>query len=140
MDEAGRPSLDELPRGYRFPPVTYTLDPDWVAEYLSAVEDAATPALGAGLVPGMALATLAVRALLEQVRLPPGAVHLSQEVQLQRAVQAGERVTAEASIVSRGERQGWLLLTIEMAARDARGEPVMTGRATLGMPVEGATP
>ncbi len=82
----------------------------------------------------MAVVALGARALFEGAALPPGAVHLGQEIDLLRPVREGERLSASARVVSRGERQGWVLTSIEMKVEDGDGEPVMTGRATLTMP------
>jgi len=134
------PRLDQLPKGHRFAPTTYTLDDAWVDAYLAATEDVTTAALEPQAVPPLAVLALAVRALLEQARLPEGSLHLSQEMACHRLPRRGETVTAEAAIVSRGERQGWLLLGIELTVRDQRGDPVVSGRATLGVPSGGARP
>ncbi len=134
------PGLDQLPRGHRFAPASFALAGDWVDAYLQAVEDATTPALAPETVPPLATLALAVRALLEQAHLPEGTLHLSQEMACHRAPRRGETVTAEAAIVSRGERQGWLLLSIELTVRDRQGDPVVSGRATLGVPSGGARP
>jgi|FaiFalDrversion2_1042247.scaffolds.fasta_scaffold01775_4 hypothetical protein len=131
------PSLDQLPRGHRFAPTAYPLDEAWVEAYLQAVEDATTPALAPQAVPPVAVLALAVRALLEQARLPPGSLHLSQELTCHRLPHRGQTVTAQATIVSRGERQGWLLLGIELLVEGEGGEPLVSGRATLGLPAGG---
>ncbi len=128
------PRLDTLPKGHQLPPLAFELSPDWVREYVAAVEDGAIGALEEGLVPPMAVVALGARALFEGAALPPGAVHLGQEVELLRPVRRGERLSASARVVSRGERQGWVLMGIEMKVEDQGGDPVMTGRATLTMP------
>ena len=85
----------------------------------------------------MAAAALAVRSMLEGAELPPGAIHLGQEMALLKSVRVGERLSVSARIASRGERQGWILMGIEMDVEDRDGSPVMQGRALLTMP---ATP
>jgi len=133
------PRLDTLPKGHDLPATTFELSPEWVGEYVAAVEDEAIGALGPGLVPPMAVAALAVRALLERAALPPGAVHIGQEMTFLRAARIGEKLSASARIVSRGERQGWLLMGIDLSV-NGDGGPVMEGRATLTMPAaEGAS-
>ena len=128
------PRLDALAKGHDLPASAFELTPEWVREYVAAVEDEAIGLLGTELVPPMAVAALAVRALLERAALPPGAVHIGQEMTFRRAVRAGERLSASARIVSRGERQGWLLMGIDLSV-DGEGGPRMEGRATLTMPV-----
>ena len=128
------PRLDTLARGHELPATTFELTPEWVREYVAAVEDEAIGTQGPELVPPMAVAALAVRALLERAALPAGAVHIGQEMTFLRAARIGERLSASARIVSRGERQGWLLMGIDLRVT-SEGGPVMEGRATLTMPV-----
>ncbi|HEU4760052.1 MAG TPA: MaoC family dehydratase [Dehalococcoidia bacterium] len=126
-------SLDTLPRGHQLPASSFGVSPDWVREYVEATEDEATPALDPDLVPPMALAALTIRSLLESAALPAGALHAGQELAFRRPVRAGERLNASASISGRGERRGWLLVTVDLSVADESGEPVMTGRARVTM-------
>ena len=128
------PSLDALPKGYQMPPFTFELSPDWVREYAAAVEDEAIGALDEGLVPPMAVAALAVRSLLEGAEFPPGTIHLGQEMALLKPVRLGERLSVSARVASRGERQGWVLIGIDLNVEDGEHGPVMEGRALLTMP------
>jgi len=131
------PRLDALPKGHQMPPSTFEMSPEWVREYVAAVEDKAIGALDGGLVPPMAVAALAVRSLLEGAELPPGAIHLGQEMALLKPVRVGERLAVQARVASRGERQGWIVMGIELNVEDEDHGPVMTGRALLTMPAGG---
>jgi acyl dehydratase len=130
-----KPSLESLSKGHTFAATTFELTPEWVKSYIGSVEDGAIGALGGDAVPPMAVAALSIRALLEQAALPPGAVHLGQELRFQRPVSAGDSLVARASIISRGERQGWALLGIDLQVEDGAGRQVMTGRSTLTFPL-----
>jgi len=57
-----------------------------------------------------------------------------------RPVSVGERLAARAAVISRGERQGWVLMGVELAVDDASGEVVMEGRATVTFPSGGSDP
>ena len=133
------PRLDTLARGHELPPSAFELSPEWVRQYVAAVEDEAIGLLGPDLVPPMAVAALAVRALLERAALPPGAVHIGQEIAFRRAARVGERLSASARVVSRGERQGWVLMGIDLSV-EGEGGPVMEGRATVTMPAAAEAP
>ncbi|MEK7246966.1 MAG: MaoC family dehydratase [Chloroflexota bacterium] len=128
-------SLASLPKGYEFPPATFSLTREWVAEYVTAVGDEAIGALSDGFVPPMALATQSIRALIEASPLPDGALHAGQELSFKRAVRIGEALTANARIVSRGERAGWVLMSVDFNVL-AGGDSVMTGRGTITFPVD----
>lgn len=127
------PRLDTLAKGHELPLSAFELSPEWVRQYVAAVEDGAIGLQGPELVPPMAVAALAVRALLERAALPPGAVHIGQEMTFRRAARVGERLSASARVVSRGERQGWVLMGIDLSV-EGEGGPVMEGRATVTMP------
>jgi acyl dehydratase len=131
------PALDSLPKGHVFPTCAFELTPEWVGAYAAATEDTETATLGGDLVPPMAIASLAVRALLDAASLPEGTVHVAQDVTFQRAARVGDSLSVDARILSRGERQGWLLMGIELAVATRDGEPVLRGRATITTPAGG---
>jgi acyl dehydratase len=82
----------------------------------------------------MAVAALALRSLMEQMTLPAGAIHGSQELGFVRAVEAGERITCRAWLAHRSQRAGWWILAVGMEGADESGEPVLTGRLTVMVP------
>jgi acyl dehydratase len=105
-----------------------------VKAYVEAVDDRAIYGIGADLVPPMAVAALSIRALIEASPLPPGTLHAGQELSFRRAVKIGDDLSVTARVISRGERAGWVLMSIDIGA-SANGEQVMTGRATITFPV-----
>ena len=128
-------TLAALPKGYEFPKTTFTLSREWVDAYVDAVGDAAITGLKADAVPPMAIAALSIRALIEAWPLPPGTLHAGQELSFRRAIRVGEELSVGARVVSRGERVGWVLMSIDLDV-SADGDLVMTGRGTLTFPVE----
>jgi acyl dehydratase len=126
-------TLAALPKGYEFPPAAFTLSPEWVSAYIDAVGDSAITNVAPGLVPPMAVAALAIRAMIEASPLPPGTLHAGQELSFRRAVSVGEALSVGARVVSRGERAGWVLMSVDLDV-SAGGEQVMSGRATITFP------
>jgi len=131
------PSLATLDKGYRFAPVEFGLSHEWVQSYVNAVGDQAIAGVGA-YAPPMSLAALAIRALLEQSSLPPGSIHVGQELSFLRPAAVGERLYVRAGVFSRGQRQGWVVMGVGLAVVDAADKVVMDGRATITFPL--ATP
>lgn len=129
-------TLATLPKGHEFPVATFTLERSWVDAYAAATGDNTTFALGEDLVPAMALATLSIRALLTPGMLAPGTLHAGQEVSFTRALKVGEEVAVAARIVSRGERAGWVLMSVDLEAQSG-DDIVMSGRATVSFPQDG---
>jgi len=128
-------TLAAFAKGHTFPPIALDLSERWVRIYVEAVEDGAIEQAGA--VPPMALAARAIGALLESAGLPDGTVHVAQDLTFHRLVNPGETLTATARILSRGERQGWVLLGVALTVSD-REASVMDGRATLTFPADSA--
>jgi hypothetical protein len=95
-------TLAALPKGHEFPSTTFTLSPDWVVAYVNAVDDAAIRDVGSALLPPMAVAALSIRAMIEASPLPPGTLHVGQELAFHRAVGIGEQLTVGA----RGDQDG----------------------------------
>lgn len=128
-------TLAALPKGYEFPPTTFTLSPEWVGTYIDAVEDSAIESVSADSVPPMAIAALSIRALIEASPLPSGTLHAGQELAFRRAIRVGAELSVGARVVSRGERAGWVLMSVDLDV-SAAGEQVMSGCATITFPVE----
>jgi acyl dehydratase len=53
-------------------------------------------------------------------------------------VAAGDTLSASAEVISRGERQGWVLMSVSLAVRDQTQAKVMDGKATITFPLDGA--
>ena len=112
----------------------WVVDDQFVQEYLGAVEDR-SPIYGeVDAVPPLALAARALGALLEELSLPPGAIHGAQELDCRRMVRHGEEVSCIAR-PSRPMRRGdWQFLTFDFTLYGANDEPVVSGKSTVLIP------
>lgn len=124
-------SLADLPRGHEFAETRFELSREWVAKYRAAVEDESSDPSDD---PPLSLATLSIRALLDEAALPSGAIHVSQQMSFSLGRQSGDVVVAKARVASRGERAGWVLMAIELEVEDDTGTPMMNSRATITFP------
>ena len=124
-------SLADLSKGHEFAETRFELTREWVAQYRAAVEDDSSDPSDA---PPLSLATLSIRALLDEAALPSGAIHVSQEMSFSLGGQSSDFVVAKARVASRGERVGWVLMAIELEVEDETGTPMMNGRATITFP------
>lgn len=129
-------TVADLEKGHKFPPVQFDLSRAWVSGYVEAVGDTAISRLGSDVVPPMAIAALALHALLQHAALAPGTIHAGQEVTFHQVAHIGDELSVKANVGSRGERAGWVLMSVDLAASGPAGE-VMTGRATITYPVGG---
>jgi N-terminal half of MaoC dehydratase len=139
LTSANLPNVADLPRGHEFSATRFRLGADDVRRYLEAVEDRSN-AYGHGpegpaWVPPLAVAALALRAVLEQVELPAGALHAGQEVEFRRPVPVGASLRLQARVAQRSEMRGAVVSVIEFDVRqDGSTAPAVVGRATVIVP------
>jgi len=128
-------SLADLPKGHEFAETRFKLTEEWVAEYVRAVDDEVIGSVAGFGFPPLALAACSVRALLEQAGLPDGAIHVGQELNFSLNCEGEPQVVARARIASRGERQGWVLMGIDLSVASESGAQIISGRTTITFPV-----
>jgi hypothetical protein len=139
LTPANLPSVADLPRGYELPAARFRLDADDVRRYLEAVEDRSNAygqgPEGSAWVPPLAVAALALRAVLQQVELPAGALHASQDVEFRRPVPPGVALRSRARVAQRSEMRGAVVSVIEFEVEE-EGTPgaAVVGRATVVAP------
>ena len=139
LTPANLPNAADLPRGYELPAAHFRLGADDVRRYLEAVEDCSN-AYGQGpegpaWLPPLAVAALALRAILEQVELPAGALHAGQEVEFRHPVPVGASLCARARVAQRSEMRGAVISVIEFdVAEEGSATLAVVGRATVIAP------
>jgi hypothetical protein len=107
-----------------------------VSAYLAVLQAAPVQEKGGGraLVTPGAAATIALGALLEQITLPPGTLHSSQEVRAHRPLPADAETVCRASVSNRSSRGGTTFLTLDFSLSTPAGEVALDGSATLLVP------
>ena len=116
---------------------SYTLDAGVVAKYVRAVGDE-SGAYGGGdhgdLAPPMAVAALGLRGVVEDLVIPGGTLHTSQELEFMGAVKVGEELRCQATVLQNSVRGDRRFLIVGLSADDRAGRTVMTGKSTLVLP------
>ena len=92
------------------------------------------------VVPPLAQGALLLGALMEQMALPPGALHTGQEFAFLRAVAPGEPLEGRIAVAQHSERRGSVIAAFDLELRDADGEPVLRGRSTVIAPARAEGP
>jgi acyl dehydratase len=119
-----------LRRGDTLPGSRFTASAADVATYLAATGE--PEGRWGELVPPLALGAWTIAAVLEQLPLPPGAVHAAQEFTFLAPVAVGTTLDVTLEVAQQSVRQGTHLLVI--AAELRAGHPVLAGRATIAAP------
>jgi len=133
---AKQPKLEyhQMEVGYEFPPASYKLDASMVSTYLKAVEETSRLYQDTELVPPMAIAAYAMAALSQGISLPPGTIHVNQELEFLDTVSVRDTITCQAK-VSRKQNRGRLhLMTIDLDVFNQNQKKVLAGKVGFVLP------
>ena len=129
-------AYQNLKAGQEFPPAAFQVDSATVSDYLKAVEENSVIYRGTGIVPPMAVAALALKALINAISMPPGTIHVSQEFEFMATVNTQDILTGRAR-VSRVQERGKLhLITVDIDVANQKQESVLAGKTGFILPVE----
>jgi acyl dehydratase len=110
---------------------SWTITQESVRQYLNAVGDTLPLYAETGLAPPLALAAYSLRALLQKLNLPPGAIHSLQELETLRVVRFGEEITGIAHLERPRSRREMQFITVRYTLLDRDGQKVLTGKSTV---------
>lgn len=130
-----RVDYGELTTGYEFEPAQFRLDGASVSAYLDAVEGDRSIYEKDSIVPPMAVAALAMTAMSSGLSLPPGAVHVSQDLQFSSLASINEPLTSRARVSRKVERSKFRMLTININVFNQKQVPVLTGETSFILPL-----
>ena len=120
--------------GLELEEVHFTLDDSLIGEYLFVVDDRSDIYEGTRLVPPSAVAALGVRTFLERLTLPPGTIHVAQELTIHSSAICGQRVSCRATVARSSQRRDGRFLVLEFTVTDNLAQPILDGRTTLMVP------
>ncbi len=126
--------LINLTTGFCFPPVSYEINQDSVIAYLNAVDDKSKIYEENNCVPPMAVAALAIAAMGNQIELPAGSIHVSQEYSFNNLIRLGEHLTSYASVKRNIERSKLHILNIEIKIENEKKEVAISGETGFILP------
>jgi hypothetical protein len=124
----------QLNAGYEFSPVTHRLDPARVFTYCNAVDENAGLYQEAKVVPPMAIAAFAMAALSENISLPPGTIHVSQEIEFKGTTAVDETIISYAKVSRKQDRGKLHLMTIELSVLNQDKREVLAGKTSFILP------
>ena len=114
------------------------MEADAVTRYVEAVGDESgvfDSANKDAVVPPMAVAALTLGGVVNDLAIPGGTLHTSQELEFKGAVQVGETLKCIATVVQNSVRAGRRFLVVRLEVGDSGGRQVMSGRSTITLPV-----
>jgi hypothetical protein len=126
---------EKLTTGYEFVPSGFSIDAESVDKYLDAVDGSKGIYKKNNSVPPMSRAALAMTAMAEGLSMPPGAIHVSQEITFRNSARINENLTSHARvnrIVKRGKLH---MLSIGINVINDKNIPVLEGETSFILPV-----
>jgi len=127
-------SFDQLAVGYEFPLTSYELSKSVIGKYLEAV-GGQQDFLTSGIIPPLAIAAYAMTALSQSFSVPKGAIHAAQELEFLKSVPIGTTISCSGKVVQKVQRGQLYLLVLEINAVNQNKEKVLSGKATVAVPV-----
>jgi hypothetical protein len=125
----------ELTTGYEFAPVDFRPNGEMVTAYLGAIEGDKHFYEKNKTVPPMAVAALSMAAMAKGMSLPPGTVHVSQELHFLNLVSINEALTSYAKVNRKVERGKFNMLTVGINVVNQEHATVMAGETSFILPL-----
>lgn len=135
MSEPEKLEYHQLEVGYEFRPAQYKLDKPIVDIFLKAVEETSSLYQTTELVPPMAVAARAMATLADSISLPPGSIHVSQELEFVDTVNCGETINCKAKVLRKQERGGLRLMVVGLDVFKQNQKRVLSGKTSFVLPV-----
>lgn len=125
---------EKLTTSYEFPVTSFCLDRKMVKAYLDATEDNNRLYAEQQIIPPMAIAALSMAAMSTGLVLPPGTIHVSQELEFLDTVNINEILTSHARVNRKMERGKFNMLTIGINVLNQRKTTVLAGETSFILP------
>jgi acyl dehydratase len=127
---------EKLNTGDELPAASFCLDSRMVKAYLEATKDNHPIYEEQQIVPPLAILARCMAVISSGLTLPPGTIHVSQELNLLATVNINEVLTSYASVKRKIERGKFRLLNIGIRVLNEKGISVLTGECSFMLPSE----
>ena len=128
-------AYEKLTTGHEFEPSVFRIDSISAGKYLDAVSGDKSIYAKDSAVPPMSIAALAMTAMAEGLSMPPGAVHVSQDIKFLNQVKVDDKLTSHARvnrIVKRGKIH---MLSIGINVVNDKNISVLSAETSFILPV-----
>ena len=134
MPEPQKIEYHQLSANFEFPSNSFCLDTATVTNYLKAVDDTSPFFANSELIPPLVIAAHALAALSRGMSLPPGSIHVSQELEFTGTARVNDTLTSHARVTRKQDRGKIRLLAIDLNVMNQDHETVLTGKTSFILP------
>ena len=129
--------MQQLQIGEGFTVGPFHLDAAAVEAYLSSTEGDSSFYESLEAVPSMAVVGRTLGALTERLAMPPGSVHIGQDIEFLDTAGVGQELICSTKVARTSNRGGWRVMVLELTVH-AEERTVLTGKTTVMLPLEEA--
>jgi acyl dehydratase len=137
MPEQAKAEYHQLHVGFEFPPHKFILDASTVSAYLEATRETNEIYRLENLVPPMAVTAFAMASLVEALTVPPGTIHVSQELEFLKLVHVDDVITCFSKVSRKQDRGGLHLMNTDITVTNQNQEKVLIGKVGFIIPDSG---
>lgn len=112
---------------------SYNIDNRMIEQYITAVQDTSFQN-DDSFVPPMCISALSLRGAIEDLKIPSGTLHASQEITFIKPVSINQSLSCHAKISSNTLRGDWRFMAIVLSVTDMNEIEVMSGKSTIMLP------
>jgi len=131
MSDQQHLDFSQLEAGHQFPPASYVLEPGLIDSYLTATTEMNTIYAEKSVVPPTAVAAYALAALASEMKIPPGTIHTSQEIESVASVHVNDTITSYARVAAKRSRKNMEMMSIDFEVTNQNGTTVLRGKTTF---------
>ena len=124
---------DSLAVGHVVSDRFHNIDNKVIDQYVTAVQDTSFQDEHV-FIPPMCICALSLRGAIEDLKIPGGTLHVSQEVRFIKSVTINQTLHGRATISSNTVRGNWRFMSIKLTVIDMNGIEVMSGKSTIMLP------
>ena len=134
MSNQQKVEYSQIELGHQFPQTSYVLEAALIEAYLKATGETYPAYREEKLVPPTAVAAYSMAALTEGLELPPGTIHISQEIESLNPSYVKDTIISHARVSGKRSRGKFELLTIDIDVTNQKGQSVLAGKTTFLAP------
>lgn len=126
--------------GYVFSRRRYSVPRDTVNRYLEAVQDSSSRSSEDSpstnyLAPPMCVAALSLKGVVQDLQIPGGTLHISQDMRFTKPVPIDMSLTCTATLQQNSTRGDWRVIMVEMEVTDTMKDIVLKSRSSIMIPM-----
>jgi len=130
--------LDQVDNGYCFPVIQTMIGKDILENYARVMNsNIRFSRNSAPIVPPAAIASITIGELLSSINLPPGSIHMSEEIISRSELEVGKKINVEVVLKNKSVREGYMLISLVFNIKnEANTNIIIEAKTVLMIPQE----